>query len=1029
MSDSDSAEIEEVVEEIEEEDYEIVDADDEPAAAAAAEDDEEEEEGEPEAEIEPEPVSPSKTIDSCANDVELTAASSVARDYIKYGESIVQCEVVLELGHKKKGVFGKKTVNVERVLVVGKHHVWILSRSAGKKKCQTLAEFHFFALRSLKHNAENCRLTFALRSNEPKETSLDYQYAPNSTIFTSLVESIKQITYDFPDNHLNISSTGEMPALDLPEISKYEKIVSNYIAQCSFLKCPVNKQLLDYIKHQIDADSHDLDLTSVPVITKEGADRLSCVRVDPILAALGYNTQFRYVNISGAPSAQSMRSLARYVLHNKTVTKVVARNVAPNEEGMGLFWDYLRNNGDSALQLLDLSGSAFGQQSIVSCARCLSDWPHPLPELILADCGINGKMLQTFFNALNKNPAMSISIEHLDLSGNKFDLAGTQAIDSWFNTLKSYCHVKRLVLRNTGIIFSALKSFHHITDIEEIDLSGNKMDSSSVLVLTSLLKNSTTLNKLVLDNCSLSSDSLVDIFSYMMTQSGPMSLSIANNGDISKALGKEFAACSERIVEFNISGARMKEQHFNDLMSQLIAFKGLRKLVLNQAVEKLKSPQNIADALTAIINNGLEELSLCDSVGVTCICYLLEKVPNDCSLVKLDLSDNQLGDAGVSLVCAWLRGAKRLRSLNLDNNRISLNGILDLCNVFSLNGLLSELCIENDFMRELGATTGLARKRLMHAMTRITLSLRSRDADKQEFWVSGSETPMTLPTPLQQNSLPPAPSFFAERKMSVEQPVSLPGGLTTMQIDSLEVEPAARERERKPATRTTTHRAIVASRVQKTSGAPTSPTHPPTLNAPPTLSAPPTLNAPPSLKAPPMLSVPGQGGAAASAGAEQPVSRSSSGTTPTRRTAAGPARRSAASSRRPVNTAPKANITRTSGHSSRSFEPTVELQRELEAEEAAPATSPRAEEPDPDMPALQPVAPALPTRKTSKPQRQAPKLDKPPTSASRPRALPKPQPEPAEEPAEEPEPQSPQTPSSSSRRMLIGNNRQQRSQP
>jgi len=974
------------IEDVDEEVYEIVDAEDveEPA--------EEEEE-------EVETPAAATSFDACANDTELTCASVAAREWIRYGESIIQCEVVIELGHKKKGVLRKKTVNVERVLVVGKHHIWILSRSAGKKKCQVLSEFHFFAIRSLKHNAESCRLTFQLRTDAPKETTLDFQYAPSTSLFNTIVECIKQVTYGFPESHLNITTTGAMPEPSLPERSEYEKVVCNYIAQCSFMKVSSNQQLLNYVKNQIDEDSHDLDLTAVPIIS---ATRTNGVQILPLIAALEYDTRFRYINISGCPYPQALRTLSRIALHNNTVTKLVARNVAASDEGFSRFWDCLRSNADSSLQLIDFSGTLFGPQSITNCARMLSEWDHPISELVLADCGINGKMLQTFFSALNKNPAMSISIQHLDLSGNKFELIGTQAIDSFFATLKIYCQVKKLVLRNTGIIFSSLKSFHHVTDIEEIDLSGNKMDMNGIQVLSSLVRNSPTLKNIVLDGCSLSAEAVADLCTYLMAQKGPMSLSIANNGDISKGLGKEFASCAERFVEFNFSGARMKEQHFNELLTLLTTFKNLRKLVLNGACEKIKTVQSSVNSLNTIIANGLEELSVADSIGKAGVCSLLSKIPPECSLKKIDFSDNQLGDDGIASVCAWLRKARNCQSINLDNNRMTLNGILEICTVFAVNDTLSDLCIENDLLHELNATTGLARKRVMTAMTRIMLSLHSREKD-EFFWMTNSESSLTLPAPTCQNSLPPAPSFFSERKMSVENASALPGNLTSMQIDSLEVEPV---RERKAPSRPSGHRPIISSRVQNSSssGAPTSPTsQPPTLNVPPNLSAPPSLASPTSMRAPPVLTVPGQ----TSPAQEQPATptRTSPSAGPARRPNAMVAKRSTAT-RRPAASAPKATITRSApSHSSRNFDPTGELQREQEAEETV-AESPRAEEPDPDMPALQPVSPR---QQPPKPQRPAPLA----RSAEEP-----------EEQQQDADPQSPQTPNTPTRRgMFIGNRR------
>jgi len=222
MSDSeeggvDSGEVEEVV--FDEVVYDVDDEEGEAEEEAVEEEEPEEEEAE---------VAPAASFDSCASDSELSTASLAARNWVPYGECISLCEVVLELGHKKKGVLRKKTVNVERVFVVGKHHIWILSRSSGKKKGQVLAEFHFFAIKLLKHDDTKQRLTISLRTAAPKETTLDFQYAPGSTIMSAIVESVQQITYGYPDNYVNITSNA-MPTPEIPEISEYEKIVANRI--------------------------------------------------------------------------------------------------------------------------------------------------------------------------------------------------------------------------------------------------------------------------------------------------------------------------------------------------------------------------------------------------------------------------------------------------------------------------------------------------------------------------------------------------------------------------------------------------------------------------------------------------------------------------------------------------------------------------------------------------------------------------------------------------------------------------------
>ena len=70
----------------------------------------------------------------------------------------------------------------------------------------------------MKHDEDKQRITISLRTAAPKETTLDFQYAPGSTIMSAIVESVKQITYGYPDNYVNISSNS-MPTPEIPEIS------------------------------------------------------------------------------------------------------------------------------------------------------------------------------------------------------------------------------------------------------------------------------------------------------------------------------------------------------------------------------------------------------------------------------------------------------------------------------------------------------------------------------------------------------------------------------------------------------------------------------------------------------------------------------------------------------------------------------------------------------------------------------------------------------------------------------------------
>ena len=782
--------------------------------------------------------------------------------------------------------------------------------------------------------------------------------------------------------------------------AQYERIVANYVAQCARNKAVVNRQLLDYIEYQLRTRSIELDLTSVPVIARDAAvhKEAGMIQCASILGALAYDTYFRCLNVSGGTHASTVRALARYLRHNKTVTKLVARSLGAQDEALAPVLHCLGSNAESAVQLLDLSGNVFGVRALAQLDAMLTQWNHPLTELVLADCGLNGKMLQTLFGALNKNPVMSMSIAHLDLSGNRFELVGTQALDSWFAKMMVYCDVKKLVLRNTGVVVGALKYFHHIARIEELDLSGNRIDAAAVAVLTPLVSKGASLRRLVLQDCSLVADAAVlgELLRCVEdNKKAPLlALSLASNNDLAKGVCGALGGCAARLCELDLSGVRMREQHFAELAALLAGFTALRTLDLSGSAEKLRSPAGAVSSLLAVVDNGLLDLRLADSVGKQALSLFFARLPPTCLLQRVDVSNNQLGDDGLAAVAAWLAGAQNIRSVNVDDNRATHNGLLVLCSALASNKSLTELRVQNDMLRELGAATGLARKRLAQALTRMELSLHANDADQQPFWVTNSDTLLDGATPMQLGELPAAPQYFtqgpgaaADAAGSGSSGAGAVGGLTTMQV-------SANDLDRVPEITThkvSRHKPIIASRVQSSG-----------LVSPSAGSGPGS----PDLKAPPMLSLPGHAQAPqllapSQQSQQQPPELTTSGREQIN--SAGVARRTTAK-RMQHRSTPSAITPRSAvvtpramqpqARASHNFDPTAELKREEQQqhEEEDPEVEAEGEEPPPLLPVRKPPAVARGVELPQPPPKPVPRTRPQTAPATAPRPTPPPKP-------------------------------------
>src|SRR5690606_24304064 len=69
-----------------------------------------------------------------------------------------------------------------------------------------------------------------------------------------------------------------------------------------------------------------------------------------------------------------------------------------------------------------------------------------------------------------------LSLEELNLSGNSCGQAGSMALESWINNVKSYGKLKRLNLSQTNFNIAFTPSMKLLPYLEELDISGNKVD-------------------------------------------------------------------------------------------------------------------------------------------------------------------------------------------------------------------------------------------------------------------------------------------------------------------------------------------------------------------------------------------------------------------------------------------------------------------------------------------------------------------------------------------------------------------------
>ncbi|GAM26662.1 hypothetical protein SAMD00019534_098370 [Acytostelium subglobosum LB1] len=128
---------------------------------------------------------------------------------------------------------------------------------------------------------------------------------------------------------------------------------------------------------------------------------------------------------------------------------------------------------------------------------------------------------------------MSLTLEYLNLSHNKFDDQANAAFASWLIRSHGYSKLKHLLLHSCGISAFSFYSLRHLARLEHLDVSNNKLEVGSELDKLLPVLSTQTLYKLDCNHCNVNKEVLALILCKMSdkkasVQLGLMGLNLAN---------------------------------------------------------------------------------------------------------------------------------------------------------------------------------------------------------------------------------------------------------------------------------------------------------------------------------------------------------------------------------------------------------------------------------------------------------------------------------------------------------------------
>lgn len=263
-------------------------------------------------------------------------------------------------------------------------------------------------------------------------------------------------------------------------------------------------------------DLYDAGLVEFSLADCPGAEHANGLHFNmlPVAAALRFNTYFRSLSATNVTRKDLLPHISNIFRDNTTMTQMVLSHLSAVADLTEL-GAALNSNDQHALQLLELKDMTLRCSSVLFSA--LAQFSHALRVLRLNNCSMEGKHINNLFAAFSSNFGMSLTIEELDLSNNKFEEQGCVAFETWLSRAAEYSSLRILKLANTNQSLSTSAAyFHFLAILEELDLSRNKLDLRAIQLLCSMVEKTSTLQVLNVSGCSLSGKSAAAITSAML---------------------------------------------------------------------------------------------------------------------------------------------------------------------------------------------------------------------------------------------------------------------------------------------------------------------------------------------------------------------------------------------------------------------------------------------------------------------------------------------------------------------------------
>ncbi|EGG21105.1 leucine-rich repeat-containing protein [Cavenderia fasciculata] len=579
---------------------------------------------------------------------------------------------------------------VQRIIVVSRYKTILIKKFKGSKSLKKTI-FHYDLVEINEPQvggpvSSQDSIEIKFKDQDSKSIQTLYVKAPDRKAETIFVKSIAYMTFNisrgFPSHLLlkiNLPKNRYQPFQFNHELGSDGKgIAEQYIAHSHYYK---TKATLDYLRHLETlylTYYPELDISQIPGVNASSSLGFNLYTA---ILCLRHNTFIKSLKICKVPHINVVSSVGEMLLSNSSISELRLSNLL-TEQSFAPLGVALSQNQNMALQVLDLSDNLMSYESINSLCDGLSHFKHSLVELNLSKCNIPPKGIYLLFQAFERNFSLSLTLERLKLSNNRFQDTGSSAFAAWLSKSRGHNQLRELSLSQCQLNFNIISAPLRVLEVERLDLSKNKINLGAArLLATEALESLGALKYLNLSSCALYSESIHIIMIALSKNKrlapASLTLDISENSFAAKTANRltPFLPDCSFLGGLDISGNRFNTRNLLDIFTSLSS---ININALNVGYNPINSTDDVfIGGVLDFINkhSSLSKLGIGTTRGYAHSLHpIIQCLYNNKSIVTLDITGNEMNDHGACLLADCLRVNKTIQKILVAGNKFTAVG-------------------------------------------------------------------------------------------------------------------------------------------------------------------------------------------------------------------------------------------------------------------------------------------------------------------------------------------------------------------